>query len=577
MACRIGNVRSKTEQTLYGRQQRKEPESREPESRLRLQDQHTMANLHRRAQAPQTDEDGVGPQAYGRQRGCGCCTRPEGAIDISNEEEDAKRLTDAGLKLAQQAVVLEALHDRRVNPRAIQNEVIRHRGGGRPYDAQDLVEQVQACTRDGGVYKVKLDEKGCLSHIFWMTVEQVALATRYVAVLLYDDTAVKNEYRLPLGLGVVIDGEYYSRIVFQSLTADTKTGTFVWMLEEFKAARGAVPDMFLQDADAAMTQAADRVFPDAKKRRCMWHLGKNLLTNLRGLLGGHFNAFLYQFYRTRGRLTKNGFEAEYAKLVETFPKSKPYMDTLYADRDRWAVYSSVLAFSIASFTTNRVESMNARAKRYLDSSASLVRVFNFLSGTLEKQRDRATLRDAQLRLPMVTAPDTTAFWFGAPVTAPLKFALGVWPYKFMMDEVALCAMFCSSPSNAVLEGPARAEALSRFEYIGMMVVDVETVALIVENHDGTDKQYVVLGMKDGGHLCSCRTLQELGLCCRHFWEAMRLSRKYKFHVGILNQHWLAEQARKPTSEWPEGAKPIWTVAKNHTPLTEDEVQEDFFR
>ena len=34
--------------------------------------------------------------------------------------------------------------------------------------------QVQACTRDGGVYKVKLDEKGCLSHIFWMTVEQVS-------------------------------------------------------------------------------------------------------------------------------------------------------------------------------------------------------------------------------------------------------------------------------------------------------------------------------------------------------------------------------------------------------------------
>ena len=86
-----------------------------------------------------------------------------------------------------------------------------------------------------------------------------------------------------------IDGEYYSRIVFQWLTADTKTGTFVWMLDEFKAARGAAPDMFIQDADAAMTQAADRVFPDAKKRRCMWHLGKNLLTNLRGLLGGHFN------------------------------------------------------------------------------------------------------------------------------------------------------------------------------------------------------------------------------------------------------------------------------------------------
>ena len=53
-------------------------------------------------------------------------------------------VADAGLKPAQQAVVLQALHDRRVNTRAIQNEVIRHRGRGRPYDAQDLVEQVGA-------------------------------------------------------------------------------------------------------------------------------------------------------------------------------------------------------------------------------------------------------------------------------------------------------------------------------------------------------------------------------------------------------------------------------------------------
>lgn len=117
---------------------------------------------------------------------------------------------------------------------------------------------------------------------------QIALASRYGSVLLYDDTAVKNRYRLPLGLGVVIDGEYFSRIVFQSLTVDTTAVTFEWVLEEFKAARGAAPDMFLQDADAAMGLAADKVFPDAKKRRCMWHLGQNLIKNLKKVLGSAF-------------------------------------------------------------------------------------------------------------------------------------------------------------------------------------------------------------------------------------------------------------------------------------------------
>ena len=55
---------------------------------------------------------------------------------------------------------------------------------------------------------------------------QIFFATRYGSVLLYDDTAVKNHDRLPLGLGVVIDGGYFSRIVFQALLSDTKTYTF---------------------------------------------------------------------------------------------------------------------------------------------------------------------------------------------------------------------------------------------------------------------------------------------------------------------------------------------------------------
>ena len=107
-------------------------------------------------------------------------------------------------------------------------------------------------------------------------------------MLLYDDTAVKKKYRLPLGLGVVIDGENFSRIVFQTITADIRADTFVWMLEAFKEARGGAPDVFIEDADAAMTQAADQVFPLATKRWCLWHLGQNIVKNLKPTLGAGF-------------------------------------------------------------------------------------------------------------------------------------------------------------------------------------------------------------------------------------------------------------------------------------------------
>ena len=76
----------------------------------------------------------------------------------------------------------------------------------------------------------------------------------------------------------------------------------------------------------------------------------------------------------------------------------------------------------------------------------------------------------------------------------------------------MASIFCSSPVNAVLDRSAREEALSKFEYIGMKVVDVIDVALIVENNDGTDKRYLVLSITDGSHLYSCRTLQEQGVC-----------------------------------------------------------------
>ena len=67
-----------------------------------------------------------------------------------------------------------------------------------------------------------------------------------------------------------------------------------------------------------------------------------------------------------------------------------------------------------------------------------------------------------------------------------------------------------------------------------------------------------------------RTLQILGLCCRHFGMAMRLSCKFRFHIGILNQQqWLIEQGRRPMTDWPATVVPKWAIARNHAATAED--------
>ena len=106
---------------------------------------------------------------------------------------------------------------------------------------------------------------------------------------------------------------------------------------------------------------------------------------------------------------------------------------------------------------------------------------------------------------------------------PIRYALGKWPVKFKRDEMGAAALFCAGNNNAGLDGLGRTEALGKLEFIGDLVVDVDTVAVIVENRSGKNMPYVVLAMNDGSHLCSCRTLHILGLCCRHFRRAMRLS------------------------------------------------------
>ena len=196
------------------------------------------------------------------------------------------------------------------------------------------------------------------------------------------------------------------------------------------------------------------------------------------------------------------------------------------------------------------------------------KVFRFFTTTSESQADRAAHRNAQLHLPQVAAPQVDALWFGEPVTGPIRYALGKWPVKFKRDDMEAAALFCAGNDNAVLDGPDSTEALGKLEFIRDLVVDVDTVDLIVESRSDKNMPYVVLAKNDGSHLCSCRTLQILGLCCRHFWMAMRLSCKFRFHIGILNKHWLVEQGRRPMTAT---IAPKWSITRNHAATVEEDA------
>ena len=52
---------------------------------------------------------------------------------------------------------------------------------------------------------------------------------------------------------------------------------------------------------------------------------------------------------------------------------------------------------------------------------------------------------------------------------------------------------------------------------------------------------------------------------------MRLSFKFRFRIGILNQHWLVEQGRRPMTDWPAMVAPKWAIARNHAATAEEDA------
>lgn len=109
----------------------------------------------------------------------------------------------------------------------------------------------------------------------------------------------------------------------------------------------------------------------------------------------------------------------------------------------------------------RVTARNAQVRRYCNAKTSLVNVFHFFGQAIEKNSDRAALRDAQLRLPTVASYKVSPYWFGDMTMEPLKFALGTGPFRFTQDGMEISSSLGSSPENTVFDGPEREEALGQ--------------------------------------------------------------------------------------------------------------------
>jgi len=136
---------------------------------------------------------------------------------------------------------------------------------------------------------------------------------------------------------------------------------------------------------SAMALTFTKIFEPfgTKHHLCLWHLLKNVMTNLTSKLGLQWKPFLKAFYECLNELEIPNFLNKWIKLNSDFPNAVNYLQSMERIKEKWAGCYNKGVFMADMTTTQRGESMNNLMKGYMDASTFLSSFLSAFISALE--------------------------------------------------------------------------------------------------------------------------------------------------------------------------------------------------
>ena len=206
------------------------------------------------------------------------------------------------------------------------------------------------------------DDDNTLTHLLWMTPEQVKSWIQFSDCIINDVTHKTNRYGMALSLFVGFDRAMQNIILAQGLIVDESKQSHSWLFERIAEATGIHPTVIITDSDPAIDAAINEVFTNTYPIHCAFYITQNLHKNLRKPLGDNYERFLQDFYLCRNSLIQTTFHNRFMKLIEDYPQSKNYLEELYTSKEYWAHSYISFKFTRGMIASSRVESVNACIK-----------------------------------------------------------------------------------------------------------------------------------------------------------------------------------------------------------------------
>jgi MULE transposase domain len=164
---------------------------------------------------------------------------------------------------------------------------LRPKLAGNLVDVQDLIERLQS---SGHSVRWHVNQESELDRLFFSHQHSKSKAQKFPEVVIMDATYSTNTLKMPFVniVGVSNLGQTKLRSFAMAgawvTREDEESMTWVTLaLKELVFDSGVYPSTFVTDNQLTINSAIDRLFPDAKRLLCTWHIKNNFKTTLRKL------------------------------------------------------------------------------------------------------------------------------------------------------------------------------------------------------------------------------------------------------------------------------------------------------
>ena len=263
-----------------------------------------------------------------------------------------------------------------------------------------------ADTDPGWHYEFDTYPDGRFRRLFFMSPEQFLLAQKFSDVIIHDNTMGRNQFNLPLGIWIGIDGNGHNRNLAYCLCDDETYESHAWALDQFlsRLPKLTAKRIIMTDHDLAVEKAIEEL-DDLVHLLCLYHIMSNLVKMLKSKLGARFLEFYSAWWIVYRAGSMHDVEEKFQQLMVDYPESRSYLEKeLWPTRLKWAWCAVSSTFTCLIRTSGRSESEN-RINRHLGNTKTpVITLVKSLIDRTQKQMKKAQEKERSVRCLSVPFP-----------------------------------------------------------------------------------------------------------------------------------------------------------------------------